>query len=58
MVDIADISLLLQVGHYGASVAQAGTDLDINDNGTIEIGDIAEILNADNYGGSDTAITF
>ena len=58
VVDIADISLLLQVGHYGASVAQAGTDLDINDNGTIEIGDIAEILNADNYGGSDTAITF
>ena len=58
VVDIADISLLLQAGHYGASAAQAGTELDINDNGTIEIGDIAEILSAANYGGTDTTILF
>ena len=58
VVDIADISLLLQAGHYGASATQAGTELDINDNGTIEIGDIAEILSTANYGGTDTTILF
>ena len=57
VVDIADISLLLQAGNYGSS-AQGRENLDMDDSGSITIADIAEILLAENYSGTDKEIIY
>ena len=47
LVDLADISYVLQSGVYGS--AQSGA-LDLDNNGTVDVGDIALILQSRNYG--------
>ncbi|MBQ6381703.1 MAG: S8 family serine peptidase [Clostridia bacterium] len=58
VVDIADISLLLNQDNYGAAAGSTRRNMDMDDNGVINIADIREILLAENFGSSDIEIIY
>ena len=58
VVDIADITSVLQADCFGTAATVPTAPRDINDDGMIDIKDVNQILLAENYGGSDVTIIY